>query len=269
MKRIATVLLVLTSLHASGVSAEFRGGQPPVLSAAPTPVVDQGEAVISRFRARYQAAKAPALALFWNRELSDSIAQRTVQRSTTSSSKSESVANAAGNGEGRSEKLEQATASTVNAVEVLDDNAHPTLDPRSDALLKTTFLAVLQRGGARIVDRALMVRAAAAGAPSGVDAQVNEMRGLAERAAWLLEVTLVPDERAPLGHAFRVAVKDVGQGTVIAEMYTPAIPPARAPAGLVAMNGVGFVRAPAPAPSVGDVGRTLGVEVLDRLSQAL
>lgn len=85
----------------------------------------------------------------------------------------------------------------------------------------------------------------------------------------MLEVMLVPDDRAPLGHAFRVAVKDVGQGTVISEFYTQAVPPTRAPAGLVAMNGVGFVRPPAPAPAVDDVGRTLGVEVLVRLSQAL
>lgn len=268
MRRIAPALLVL-ALHASAVNAEFRAGQPPVLAPVPAPVVDDGEAAISRFRARYQAAKAPALALFWNRELTDAIAQRAVHRSTTSSSRSESVTNVAGMGEGRVETQSQATATTLRAVDVLDDNHHPVLDARADALLKSAFLDVLQRGGVRIVDRALMVRAAATAAPAGVDAQINEMRGLADRAAWLLEVVPVADDRAPLGHAFRVAVKDVAQGTVIAEFYTQAVPPARAPTGLVAMNGVGFVRAPAPEPSVGDVGRTLGVEVLERLSQAL
>jgi hypothetical protein len=230
---------------------------------------DDGESVIKAFRARYKQAREPKLALFWNRELTDNIAQRTAQRSNSHSSRSESVASASGLAEARSEKLEQASVSTVNVVENIDDNSHPTLDSRSDALLRTAFVSVLQRGGAHLVDRALMVRTESSSAAAGIDAQTNEMRGLKGRAGWLLEVVLIADARAPLGHAFKVSVKDIEHGTLITEIYTQAMPPVRDAGRMMAVNGVGFMRAPPPAPSVADVGHTLGVELLARLSQTL
>lgn len=267
--RKRVLFLFIGMLHVPAAFAQFRADQPPVLTAPRPAAFDDGEAVIKAFRARYKTAREPKLALFWNRELTDHIAQRTAQRSSTQSSKSESVASASGMTEGRTEKLEQASATTVNVTETIDDNTHAALDSRSDALLKTAFVSVLQRGGTHIVDRALMVRSEASNAATGTDAQANEMRGLQGRAGWLLEVLLVPDQRAPLGHGFKVSVKDIAQGTLITEIYTLALPPVRNTGGMVPVNGVGFMRAPPAAPSVGDVGHTLGVELLARLSQIL
>ena len=267
--RLVLLFIAIGVLHAPTASAQFRDGQPSVIAPPPPAAFDDGESVIKAFRARYKQAREPKLALFWNRELTDNIAQRTARRSSSQASKSESVASASGFTEGRSEKFEQTSATTVNVVETIDDNTHPILDSRSDALLRTAFVSVLQRGGAHLVDRALMLRTESSNAAAGIDAQTNEMRGLKGRAGWLLEVLLVADVRAPLGHAFKVSVKDIEHGTLITEIYTLALPPVRDAGRMMPINGVGFMRAPPPAPSVADVGHTLGVELLARLSQTL
>jgi hypothetical protein len=267
MKYIPLVCLLLFA----GVSpAQYRPEQPPVLDRQPAAPADNSASIIDAFRQKYSSLKQPRIALFWNRELTDNIARQTYEKSTTNATKSNSETSVGGNDNKNDEKLERDSSTTVKSVETIDDNHHAALDPRSDALLKTTFVDAMRNAGVRFIDHSLMVRAASADSAANADPQVNEIKGLQSKADWLMEVVLVPDANAPLGQAFKIAIKDVNSGTLITEIYTPAIPPARGLGGYVAVNGGnGFERAPEAPITIRAVGYTLGVETMGQLANAL
>src|SRR5271163_4694214 len=93
MKHVFGIGFVL--LAGSGLaSAQYRPDQPPVLNPPAAVPQDDGAAIISAFRQKYATAKQPRIALFWNRELTDSIARATYEKSTTNSTKSASETSA-------------------------------------------------------------------------------------------------------------------------------------------------------------------------------
>jgi hypothetical protein len=269
MKFVCGMGLILL-VAANVTQAQYRSGQPPVLDAPAAAPDDNSTSIISAFRLKYSTAKQPRIALFWNRDLSDDIARQTYEKSTTNSTKSDSETSAGGSNNKNDEKLEQANSTTIKSVVTVTDNQHGAFDPRSDALLKTTFVEAMRNGGVRFIDHSVMVRTAAAEAGGNVDPQINEIKALQSKADWLMEITLVPDANAPLGQGFRIAVKDVSSGMLITELYTPAIPPPRGPGGYMAVNGGnGFVEAPRAPITVREVGYTLGIETMGQLVNVL
>jgi len=82
------------------VAAPMRGGQPAVLDSATEELQsdDGSAAVVDAFRRRYNKLGRPPIALFWNHELSDRIAQSLVQRTAVQGSKSETASESADNG---------------------------------------------------------------------------------------------------------------------------------------------------------------------------
>jgi hypothetical protein len=269
MKLVCTLGFAFLVVTATA-SAQFRPDQPPVLEPSVATPSDNGAAVIGAFRQKYTSAKQPRIALFWNRELTENIARQTYERVSTDSTKSNSETSVGDKDNKNSEKMERAHSTTIKSVESGDDNQHASMDPRTDALLKTTFVEVMRNGGVRFIDHSVMVRTASTEAGASQDAQLNEIKGLQNKADWLMEITLVPDTHAPLGQAFRIAVKELKSGALVTELYTPAVPPPHGARGYVAVNGGnGFERAPEAPITVREVGYTLGLETMGQLSNVL
>ncbi|MEY4762800.1 MAG: hypothetical protein RLZZ200_2656 [Pseudomonadota bacterium] len=270
MKKI-NLALVLFSLIPMA-QAQYREGQPPVLAPqeAPDPSAHYGD-VIASFRQRYQAAKQPRVVLYWNESLTDKIAQTVVQKSTNTSSSSESSSGAGGNDDRRGEKIQQSSQSSSNTTEVLGGTSRgESLDPRTDALLRTTFVAALRDASTRFVDRTLALRSTAAAQGGQMDLQQAEMRALKDKAEWLLEVMPVRDGKAALGYAFRVSLRDIRDESLVTELYTPALPPVKQSTIWVGTTGgSGFQKAPPPPPTTREVGYTLAIEVMGQIADSL
>jgi hypothetical protein len=265
---MATVSLGL--LGTSTAWAQYRGDQPPVLATPAVAPSDGSTTILESFGQRYAELGRPRIALFWNRQLTDDIARQTYQKSSTESTRSESTSpEGPGGGQGE-EKFEHAATTTINSQQSVDDNHSEPLDPRLDAVVKSAFLVAMRGGGVRFVDRTLMVRTAAVQSAPGADAQLNEMQALKNQADWIMQVVLVRDRNAPIGHSFRVTVEDIKSSTLLTELLTSASPPPHGSPGFAAVNGgAGFVRAPQTPASASEVGSALGVEVMAQLVSAL
>jgi hypothetical protein len=262
--------LYLGIAAAAPTFAQFRPDQPPVLAPPTQTSPDDGTAIMESFRQKYATAHNPRIALFWNRELTDHLARQILQTSATTSNKSES-STATGDATSKStDKREQAVTSTTNSQASLDDNQRESLDPRTDALLRTAFLETMRQAGVRFIERSLMVRNAAAGEKAPIDDQLNEMKALQQQADWLMQIVLVRDAHAPLGFSYRIAVEDIKSQALITELFTPAAPPPHAPGPYVAVNGgAGFVRAAPPPLTVREVGFTLALQIMNQLTGTL
>ena len=265
-------LSALAALVASAPAfAQFRVEQPPVLAIqGDEEAPDDGQAIADAFRRRYDGARRPSVALFWNRELSDRLARPAIQRQAVTGDKSESANESAGANGKHSDKRETSSQVTEVSTYVPGDSARDGLDERSESQLRSAFLSVLGSGGLHPVDRSMMVRATALQASGAVDTQSNETRGLQGKARYLMEVLLVHDAEAPLGVGFQVTVKDVASAAILFSDYTVARPPPKGVGQWVAVDGgQGFERAGAPPVTIRDVGRVLALDVMSRLSAAL
>src|SRR5664280_2912716 len=234
------------------MAAPFRSSQPPVLDLqteeGPT---DDGAATIDAFRRRYDRMHRPGIALFWNRELSDRIAQSTIQRQSVQGSKQESASESAGDGGKRSSKQETSAQTTDVSTFSPSETARRGLDDRSESRMRGAFIATLATGGIRLLDRSMMVRAAAAQASGPLDVQGNEMRALQGQAKYVLEVLLISDAQSPVGMAFSVSVKDVSNASIVFSEYVAA-PASKATKGrwMAVNDGAGFERAPSEVSSI-------------------
>lgn len=270
MKLTSIAALVAATIAPGAALAQFRDEGPPVLALQEDAAPDDGRSVADAFQRRYDAARRPAVALFWNRELSDRIARPSVQRQAVRGDKSEVSNEVDGPGGKHADKRESSSQVTEVSTYTPPDPARDGLDERSESQLRGAFLATLAAGGLHPVDRSMMLRTTAVGASAAADVQANETRGLQGRARYLMEVLLVRDAESPLGVGFQVTVKDVVNATLLFSDYTTARPPARGPGRWVAVNGgPGFERAAPPSASIRDIGRTLALDVMSRLSATL
>jgi len=243
---------------------------PEVLKAPPpAPGAAQMNSVsISAFRAAYVRKKSPRMVIFWNRQLTDSLSTsyeewsrytltdgRAVDK-TYYDDGSTLVAGRAVEAELRSGR----TASTADGARMVG------LSEKADWRAAQGFNRAMLSGGARLIDRTLIMRSTALN--KGVDrtdAQSIEMSALLGKADLLVEVLQTPDESAPSGYSFRVDVKDIRSGTLLATVVTRGDPPAAGPGRWVA-GGYGYQRERPRPPSIDQVGERVAIEVMQALA---
>ena len=267
---LLTVAFAFASLAAAPASAQLRADEPMVLSARADDGPAEDEAAsIDAFRRRYHGQRRPMVALFWNRELSDRIAQSVVQRQSVEGSKHES-ANESSTQTGKQVVRQETTSQTTDVMSFSTmEPIRAGLDERAESRLRSAFLSTLASGGLKLIDRSMMVRSAAAKSASAVDAQNIETRALEGQAKYLLEVLLIRDEQAPLGFGFQLSVKDVTSAAIVFSDYTNALPTQRTRVRWVAVNGSqGFERAAPSPPTLDQIGRQLALTVMSHLASA-
>ena len=276
-------LVVAAAPRAALAQDTWRAGQADVLTSKPVEPEDlraqNRQQAVAEFARRYQASHRPALALFWNRELSDKVHRTQVTRQVSTYSAHGHAHNdidTGRNGIGGAFFLHDGLAGVSGRRETVtrsgseDDNHGMALDQKTNARLESAFTSVMRQGGARFVDRNVMLRGAASAAPDS-DTQASEMHGLTAKARWLLEVTLVPDSQALFGIGFNVKLKDIASAALIVDFYTQALPPRGPvqPARFVAAPGGYWRERPAEQTfTIEDVGQTLAVETMRQVAAA-
>jgi len=127
---------------------------------------------------------------------------------------------------------------------------------------EAAFSQAFAEAGVDFIDRAMAIRATdrAAKKTGAVDQARAEMSGVAGKADLLMEVLVTHDPRSPVDAAFKVTVKQISTGRVLANVVTLALPPESA-APRYAATKHGFVPVEQPV-TVDLVGRRLAIETM-------
>lgn len=269
---VLAVLAVLAAAGALPAQAQYRTGMPETLTPAPRAVAAPA-ASNDAFRAAYEKAGRPRIAVFWNRDLDDRLTtdyDRVLQASHDSS-RVAAVA-VAPHGDAVMAAEQTSAVTTVRAGERATDvrGARSLLPEHTDWPVAAAFNGRLQSTGVRLVDRALAMRALAAAATADQrrDVQTVELKALQDKADLLVEILQTPDSAAPLGVMFRIDVKSIATGEILASVASDGQPPKAGPGRFVAGAG-GFVREAPPEPTAADIGHVLAGAMMTALAGRL
>jgi len=262
--------MVAVLLGGTAVAQQYRDNMPEVLDGparSASSAATSNAVTTSAFRSAYVRHKSPRMVVFWNRQLTDSLSTsyeewsrftladgRVVDKQLYSDG-SNVVAGRAVEAELRSGR----TATTADGARVTG------LAERADWKAAQGFNRTMLAGGARLIDRTLIMRSTALskGVDRG-DAQSVEMSALTGKADLLVEVLQTPDASAPSGYTFRVDVKDIRSGTLLATVVTQGIPASNGPGRWVAGPN-GYQRERPLPPTVDQVGARVATEVMQAL----
>lgn len=273
-RRVIPALAVLAVAGALPAHAQYREGMPETLTPAPRAApAATAAATASSFRAAYEKAGRPRIAVFWNRDLDDRLSTDydRVLQATHDSSRVAAVAVAPHGGAVVAAEETSATT-TVRAGERATDvrGARQVLPERTDWPVAAAFNGQLQSAGVRLVDRALAMRAlaAASNADERRDVQTVELKALQDKADLLVEILQTPDGDAPLGVMFRIDVKSIATGEILASVASDGKPPKAGPGRFVAGAG-GFVREAPRESTPADIGQVLANATMTALAGRL
>jgi len=263
-KILATALAFGLVTTAAGAQT-YREGMPEVLQ-APPPRPGAGAmdaATASSFRAAYARHKSPRMVIFWNRQLTDSLSTSYEEWSRVSLVDGRSAEKTVyyDGAEANSARVAVAETRSGRTASTADGQRETGLAERADWRAAQGFNRTMLAGGARLIDRNLIMRSTALRSADKNDAQSVEMSALEGKADLLVEVLQTPDSSAPSGYTFRVDVKDIRSGTLLANVVTQGVPAPSGPGRFVA-TGSGYQRERPLPPTVDQVGARVASEVM-------
>ncbi|CAA7620853.1 conserved exported hypothetical protein [Candidatus Terasakiella magnetica] len=222
---LASALLLPAAVQAQTVGKPVPPYQPPPAAAAPErPAADDSAFETMKkpdpFRARddithdfttaYEAAGRPRLALYWNRQLTESLAQWYSDSRTVVSTKS-----------GRSSDGDFAYKQSGNAQNTIETQRRSDDPPRRREKEETWqwefedgFVGAFQQAGANVVDRAAIMRIMGAGAEDFAPRTV-EVMALQTMADLLVEVLVADSSQSTTGYELRARILDVRTGRIL------------------------------------------------------
>jgi hypothetical protein len=248
-----------------GAAAPARAPEAPVIPPPPAPDPNAAaDAAIERFKQAYARRGAPRIAVFWNRQLTDRLSQ------WVATDRVVATGNLAVMGDGKSggtnDKLAASGERVVSAQKIERDPARTSPGEAWSWEFQNGFLDPLLRAGARVVDRAAIVRLTAAkrsgvGSAAAPDEQTIEIQALQGFADVLVEILV-----SPSGQDLHALVKEVNSGIVLASLDSRGLPGA-APTREYVATSRGFESRDRP-PELSRVAASLSLGVMDGLVRA-
>jgi len=229
--------------------------------------------VLALFEARYKSAGSPRIMVYWNRTLapilpetpSTSItARERGDASLEASSSSSGDAAQARKGDLRWAEDYSTQVTLTGPATPLPDTARGGLAEAFDFAVEAGMQQVLRDAGAVLVDRNAVLRLTRL--DNNPDAISLEMIALSKYADLLLEVLVTHDVESGTRWAYRVNLKDLRDGRLVAALYTEADPAV----GVVRHRATsrGFVRERSSVKHQ-EIGRELGLQVLEETARQL
>lgn len=256
--------------------AQLRAGQPQTLTPPPPPP-DPALVAISRFRAAYQRAGSPRMVVLWNQEFSDEVASEYEDRTKSErvseeeeNEVNEETAGPAGTMSTRDRsRISRETDEQVSGTKRVRPKRTAMVSEAIQWQMEESFQQTMNAAGARMIDKATIMRRTglAAGAGERANVQALEMEAMSQFADWVVEILMTPDSRAPDGVSFRLTVRDLRSARVIGNVMTDGRPPVGRQR-LVAGPG-GFVRERPSEPGPSQVASQLAIEVMNSVGPNL
>ena len=275
---LALTAVVTASLWCGvGLAQTYRDNMPAVLSPADeAPSADETALeradILSDFAAAYRKQNEPKLAVFWNRVFSDRLSQWIASERLIVTEKLSAKAEVLERREPRSLEIEASGASAGYRQVSAPEARRPGLGTLADAEFEGGVHEPLLEAGVVLIDRAAIMRLTEAnmgrraGAERVPDAQVIETEALKGYADYIAEIVMLPDAEAPHDQAFRVVVKHVASGRVVANFVTRGEEPSTSGGWRAGPHG--YVREAETPLGAGDVGRKLAYDMMSALHRA-
>lgn len=228
----ALALLVPLAAEAQTIGAKVPPYQSPAKVAPP--VRDGGEAldaaaakpnpfkpqddVIARFRESYAQGGRPRLAFWWNRQLSDTLAQWYSESRTVTADRSRNST------EGdltlkQSGGKQSVTETQRRAGDAAERRAR---EETWEWEFQDGFLAPFLQADAQVVDRTMITRIMGAGAEE-IDPKTVEIMAMQTMADLMVEVLVADSAQSTTGYELRARILDVKTGRVLAMVNSRAL----------------------------------------------
>ena len=235
------------ALVAAGPTAaqEYRENMPEVWGSSSDQAAPQAEeqpsgpsvaAISDQFRRAYDRAGNPRMAVFWNRSFSARLSQWVAQgRLRVSQTGSAAVDVRTPDGRTSGEARQERSGTAAYERNAGQDRRRQGMGTLADAEFEYGFTDPMLGAGAQLIDRATIMRVTDSTTGRGAgnqrldDAQLVETEALKEFADYIVEVTMLPDAAAPGDKAFRVQVKRIPDGLIVANLVTRGRKPAGGP----------------------------------------
>jgi hypothetical protein len=249
-----------------------------VLTPPPRPDYEQTvNGVVDRFKPVYVRRGSQRIAVYWNRQLTDRISQWVAdERLVIGGQAAFSKDAQSSKGDAQSSKGSESTRLSGSGEKTVARQRQATDMPRPAPTeiwgweFENGFLEPFMRAGARIVDRATIVRLTAArakgtgvgsvGAPDGQTLEINALEGYADL---LVEILVSPSPQSPLGYEMNAVVKDIKTGTLMAHVNARNLPPPTGPEYVATARGFELRQRP---PELRRVASDLSLAVMDALT---
>lgn len=261
----------------AGLAETYRKNLPEVLSpssdtrSADEVALDRAD-ILGDFAAAYRKQNEPKLAVFWNRVFSDRLSQWIASERLIVTDKLILEAEVLERGEPRTLEMEASGASAGYEQVSAPEARRPGLGALADAEFEGGVHEPLLDAGVVLIDRATIMRLTEAnmgrreGNDRVPDAQTVETEALKGYADYIAEITMLADADAPYDKAFRVVVKHVMSGRVVANFVTRGEEPSTAGGWRAGPHG--YVREAGTPLGTGDVGRKLAYDMMSALERA-
>lgn len=176
--------------------------------------------LVANFTSAYQRNGRPRLALYWNRQLSDTLSEwysdvRVVGRSDTTNNISGNLnlkgglsGDAALNQTGSSE-------STLEVQRRIHDAQRAQPSESFEWEFQDGYLAPFLEAGASVLDRTAIIRLTGADMV-GSSASTVEVRALQGKADYLMEILGAPNGQSSVGYELRARILEVSTGRIVA-----------------------------------------------------
>lgn len=220
---IASSLMALSlgaPVRADEATPIYRPNVPGVLRPVPQGNAAESEAgVMNAFRSAYARAGSPRIAIFWNRELTDSIS--TSYRRYLEIDQVNLGIGGVVVGNGYAATVPAVSATRVESAEtpIAEPEREKALAGHQEFRVESAFAGTMLKGGARLIDRNTIIRLL--GLQQGGSArnkQSLEMRALLDKAEYFVEVLQTDDPQSPIGAALQVTVTEVRTGRILASV---------------------------------------------------
>ena len=218
----------------------YRQGQPPVLAPPPVPAPPAAvQAAVpslqvrETFRRVYRQAGSPRLAVFWNRVFSDGLRDMAAgERIVIEASDAKASGDAGKTFSTR--KTGQVVIKTESRR--VDDMRAAPISEIGEFRFQAGYLQPLFEEGAKVIDRAAIMRltdAARRLSDSAVpteDRQLIEMAALRDHADLLIQIALSPSAESVTGAFFHVSILEIKTGRIQASFFHDGTFPKATPA---------------------------------------
>ena len=274
---VITTMILPLSTRAEVEDGLYRPGAEPVLSPPKANSQDDSRKIIDAFVRAYANKKSPRVVLFWNRSLSDQLNDvKTSEKVTQIYSSGDITADlripdiGERSVDASSRRFVSKTERTDQTIE--EKGKRRDTSERYGWALEDAVVRTLTGMGTKLVDRSAAMRFLAAErdlAPSALDGVRIETDALLKKGDLLLEILLSEDASTPSGLIYRILVKEIGSGRLLASGFTDARPAAKAPERTFRAGERGFEKISAPDLSISEVATELGNHVAKTLTMAL
>ena len=280
--RCLGVIGVLLGVHPSCHAAEraipealYRPDTPTVLQPAEADLFRRRDEIVREFARAYRTQGRPRIALFWNRFYDDRMSEWTSGVRVAESERMRfngSISGERSDGSGAAGSIAGSLGADLSrdrSVEAEWRAPRPARWGLDDALaleLEAGFTALLTEATVAVLDRAAIMRLQdRAQGSATADTQRLETDALLSRADLLIELVMAPHPSAPLGASFRVTVKEVRTGRVVASRTGDGHAASLASGQRWEVGDDGFVRASGQRETAWLVGEELALDTMTAL----